>query len=107
MGQISESYDVQISTARIGYIKALTAGNLQMAQHFVIMMNKSILPRNRVKENDGSDLKMPTFDSGGMNIRERDDVPRQMLNWCFKYEPLVEDAVSRERETMLQGIIGN
>lgn len=106
MGQISESYDVQISTCRLGYIKAISRGDWYLASHFVIMMNKSILPQNRVKENDGSDLKMPSISSAGMHLRQRGMIEDNTRRWCMQYEPLVEDAISRERETMLKGIIG-
>ena len=102
MGKKAEDFDGQIIPIRMAYLRAADRGAWLLATHYVNMLNKTVRPRNRVKENDGK-TDMKPFKPRDDDIRQRTNTNEQACAWCFKREPMVEDAVSLERDGLLRG----
>lgn len=100
MGKAAADYDAQTLSIRNAYLRAISFGNWIIAAHFVIMLNKTIRPANRVLMNDGKrDLQPFRFKRTNGN---RGNAEQQAMDWCFKHQPLVEDAISIERAALLR-----
>lgn len=101
MGKMAEDFDGQISAIRYSYLQATSHGRWDLAPHYSMMMNKSIRPKNRVKENDDkTDLRPFKIKSG--TLEDRMSSGNQAMAWCMKYQLMIEDAISRERDALLK-----
>jgi len=101
MGKLAADLDAEALQHRNAYYMAMSRNDWEQGMHTIVMLNKSIRPDKRVKENNGTDLR--PLDRGSY-YTFKDELVWQTdcKNWCFRYAPLVQDAYARERETLLK-----
>ena len=99
MGKLATDLDSEALQHRNAYYMAMARGDYEQAMHATILMNKSVRPEKRVKENDGKDLK--PLQRTSFTLKGDHDWESLIKTWCFRFAPLVQDVYARERERLL------
>jgi hypothetical protein len=94
MGKLdSQNFDMQIAQISQAYFIASGKGDWETAAHYLLIKNNTIRQDNRI-----SDLK--PFQPKNNSLREELLEKEGYKKWCIKYGPLVEAAVTRERDLL-------
>jgi len=88
-------YDSQVIAWRMGYSKAATSNNWILASHFVLLLNASLTPQNRIDDLEPFGITPNSFE-------EKSRLTYDAMVWCYKWMPIVEMASSNERTTLYQ-----
>lgn len=97
MGKKAEDFDGQIVPIRIAYLKSSQYGDWELCTHYVQMMNSCINKKFRIANLKPFNHKAKTL-SGELILKT------EARNWCLRFEPLVESAITRERDFLLSSM---
>lgn len=101
MGKLATDLDAEALQHRQAYYMAMSRTDFEQAMHTIVMLNKSIRPSNRVKENSGKDLT-PLDSQKYTTLHLEHKWLHDCKTWCYRHAPLVQDAFARERESLLR-----
>ena len=79
----------------MGYSKAATSNNWILASHFVLLLNASLTPANRIDD-------LVPFGIAPTSFEQKGRLNYDAMEWCYKWMPIVEMASSNERTTLFQ-----
>ena len=97
MGKLeAQNFDMQILAPTQGYYMAMSRGDWETAAHCIVVKNNCIREKNRI-----SDLKPYILKS--RKLRDELNNNSNARDWCMRFAPLVEMAVTRERDLLAVG----
>ena len=92
----AESFDLQISQVTQAYLIASGRKEWKLAAHYLVLKNATIRGKSRV-----TDLK--PCNPPSKTLRDEHNTEFEYENWCIEYGPIIEMAVTLERDRLLRG----
>lgn len=97
MGKLdSQNFDMQIASVTTAYFIAVAKEDWELAHHLLSIKHNTLRPTSRIND-------LPECKQEDRGLKSELKMQTKYKDWCLKYAPLIEAAVTLERDKLARG----
>ena len=94
MGKAATDLDLLASQVRQSYLYAASNNNWISAAHFAYVLNQTRSAKRRI-------TNLLPYKPKGIGLRQELIMEKEAQDWCMRFFPLIEAAMTRERDILM------